>query len=297
MNQSGLSVVIPAYNEEQGLPKTLGDLKAQLDAWGGEYEILVIDDCSQDKTGDVAAAGGATVHRNHANMGYGFTLKTGIGLAKHEHIFIVDADNTYDLSKLAEHLKDGLRWDMTVGVRKGLKRLDGYFKGMFRWLIIALLEFATGATIPDMNSGYRIFRKSLYERYKFILPNGFSFSTSLTLNFILNMHSIRYLEIDYFERTGVTKVRKLQDALRLLQYAFEIVVFNNPTKVFLLIVAFNVALLPLYALLRLIFAFGTGFLVFNLLLLTSELIIILGCILVNQKNARNQALSLPRREQ
>lgn len=232
---SSYSVIIPALNEEGGIAAVID----RLQALSPRPEIIVVDDGSTDKTGEIAKSKGAIVIRHPSPGGYGRSLKDGLRAAKNELTAIADADGTYPVERipeLIESLEEG--YDMVVGARHG-KHYRGAFLKMparivFKWLV----EFTTGRRVPDINSGLRSFRKTEVLKYDEDLCNGFSFTTTITLIYLLTGKFVRYVPIDYGARKGRSKVKIIQDSLRTLQYITEVIVTYNPLKLFVLMSSF-----------------------------------------------------------
>jgi glycosyltransferase involved in cell wall biosynthesis len=228
-----VSVVIPAYNEEEGLAEVVCGLRSRLESSGRLFEIIVVDDGSRDSTLDVARSLDVTVISHGTNRGYGAALKTGIHAARGEHILICDADGTYPSESIPELLRHVDGHDMVVAARTGesvdiplSRRLA---KGILRRLAIYLSE----AEIPDLNSGLRIFRRDAAMHFFPILPAGFSFTTSITLAMLCNEGAVRYVSINYSKRTGRSKIRPLRDTLNFLILILRTIIYFNPLKVFL----------------------------------------------------------------
>lgn len=232
-----ISLVIPAYNEEEALREVLTAIQSQaLFGTGGGSEILVVDDGSTDKTAEIARQAGARVISSPINMGYGFSLKRGIEAAANEYIVTIDADGTYPVDAihaLVERLDHG--FDMVVGARRGRAYWSGPIKSLSRLIFKAMVEFVIGRRIPDINSGFRAIRKSKILPILPDLSKGFSFSTSTTLIFFLRGYFVDYLPVDYFKRRGKTKVRHIRDTLRTLQILVDVIVSYNPIKLFILV--------------------------------------------------------------
>jgi len=196
----------------------------------------------------LAEAEGARVLVNLQNMGYGFSLKHGITEAKNDTIVIVDADGTYPLEPIpnlvARHRQG---YHMVVGARSGKHYWGSSVKAPLRVLLKWLVEFTTGRRIPDVNSGLRVFSRKEIIPYFQHLSNTFSFTTTVTLAYMLNCKFVEYVEIDYRERIGSTKVRMFRDSLRVLQQIVATGLYFNPLKIFLavalmIIVAAGVAI-------------------------------------------------------
>ncbi|MBK1644905.1 family 2 glycosyl transferase [Thiocapsa imhoffii] len=239
-----ISLVIPAFNEADGLQRTIESLQAVLARLPEpESEILVVDDGSHDETGRIAAAAGATVIRHPHNVGYGQALKSGILAARHDTIVIIDADLTYPAAAIPDLLAEFRQgFDMVVGARTGHHYEGSMFKGPLRTILKFLVEFSAGRSIPDANSGLRVFSRQTIRGYLPHLCNTFSFTTSLTLAYMLTGRFVSYLPIPYHERIGKTKVRLFADSLRTLQYIVQAIIYYNPLKLFLLLTIITVAL-------------------------------------------------------
>ena len=267
---SGVTVVIPARDEERGLPVTLAALRAVEPRLGLPLEIVVVDDGSRDATRRVAAEGGARVCSHPESAGYGRALKTGVAAASHDLIAIIDADGTYPVEELPALVALTERFDMVVGQRTGphFRRVK---MSPTQSAFVLLTNFVTGKWLPDPNSGFRVFRRAdvipLLDR----LPNGFSFTTTLSLVLTLNSAFVHFHPIEYRPRIGSSKVRFVLDALRAGQGMLEVILHYNPLKAFLafafvpLVGAGVVALLPISGgvkLLALVVALATACLTF-----------------------------------
>ena len=233
-----ITIVVPAYNEERGIAQTLRSLRAALEAAGTSAEIIVVDDGSADGTARAAEAEGAQVIRHPHNLGYGRALKSGIAAAAHDTIVIVDADGTYPAAgvpRLLDRFQNG--FDMIVGARSGKAFHESFLKTVLRRVLKLLVEFTAGRGVADVNSGLRVFSKRTVLPYFSHLCDTFSFTTSLTLAYMMTGRFVGYVPIDYDERVGETKVRLVRDALRTLQYIVQAIAYYNPIKLFLLLIA------------------------------------------------------------
>jgi polyisoprenyl-phosphate glycosyltransferase len=229
-----LSVIIPALNEEEAIGNTVSQIIECLNAAGIDYEIIVVDDGSSDATGRIAAARGARVIRHVYNLGYGRSLKDGIREARNDAIAITDADGTYPILELPQIYRRYLEgYHMVVGQRTGPEFTESVVKAPMRKVLQIIVEYTAGRRIPDINSGFRIFsrRHSLF--YLDRLCDTFSFTTGLTLSFIMNGLLVTYIPIDYFKRVGKTKVRMFGDSINTLQYVAEAAIYYNPLRIFL----------------------------------------------------------------
>lgn len=235
-----LSVIIPVFNEENAIAATLNDVVSVLGK-SVEYEIIVVDDGSTDGTAEVLQkqhSGNLNpvlrIIRHPENAGYGKAIYDGMLQAKYNNIAILDADGTYPVSELPELLKYLPEYDMVVGMRSGPEYKKGFIKRPARIFFHYLAEYATGSKIPDVNSGFRIFKKDLVMKYREYLCTGFSFTTTITLFFFLNHYYVKYLPISYYKRAGRSKVKNFRDTLRALQIITETILLHGPIKLFIL---------------------------------------------------------------
>lgn len=234
-NAQGLSVIIPAFDEEDGIADSITELASKIDATGWPYEILVIDDGSHDQTAARAREAGATVIQHEANRGYGAALKTGIRRAKHPVICITDADGTYPADRLTELAKPvaARQVDMAVGSRAGEDVHIPLIRRPAKWAIGQLANLVAGTAIPDLNSGFRVFRRDIAMRFFTLLPDGFSFTSTITLAMMSNGFSVSYIPIDYRERRGRSKIRPIRDTLNFATLVLRTTLYFAPLKVFL----------------------------------------------------------------
>ena len=231
-----ISVVIPAFNEAGAIGDTIAQIQRVLGTT--EHEIVVVDDGSSDQTAAQAAAAGGRVVSHPHNLGYGAALKTGIRAAVFDTVVITDADGTYPTSDIPRLLAEfGQGFNMVVGARSGEHYRESLLKAPLRHLLKWLVEFTTGRHIPDVNSGFRIFSRHEMLPYLNHLCNTFSFTTSVTLAYMMTAKFVGYIPIAYNQRIGQTKVRLFRDSLRTLQYIVQAILYYNPLKMFLLISA------------------------------------------------------------
>lgn len=239
-----LTVVLPAFNEQDSIVEVIHKVQQTLLAEGAEYEIIVVDDASTDETGRLAAEAGARVIRNPENLGYGASLRRGIAVAQHEYIVIADADGTYPVARIPELVKpldEG--YDMVVGARYGRYYENSLVKTISRWLFKRLSEFVVGRRIPDINSGFRGFRKTALLPALPYTSAGFSFTTTITLIFFAQGLFVKYVPVEYFQRQGKSKVNYFRDSLRALQAICEVILRFNPLKMFLLLSFFPLGMM------------------------------------------------------
>ena len=195
------------------------------------YEILVIDDGSRDQTAAAAEGAGAHVIRHRQNIGYGAALKTGIRRAQFEVIVITDADGTYPVSETGALLHMLADCDMVVGSRTGLDVNIPWERRPAKWVLKMTAQFLAGRKIPDLNSGFRAFRRDDALRYMSLYPSGFSFTTTITLAYLSSDLLIHYMPINYHPRTGKSKIRPIRDTKNLFLTVIRSILFFNPLRV------------------------------------------------------------------
>jgi len=236
-----ISVIVPVYNEEKAISNFLQQLSVALSGLG-HYEIIIVDDGSKDsslKEIKGVQISGLRIIEHDENLGYGKSLYDGIVAAKYDCIAIIDGDCSYPPGEIKNMLKYYPEYDMIVGAREGREYKSGIFKHPARIFFKRLAEYAAGRKMQDVNSGLRIFKRDVVLKYRDSLCTGFSFTTTLTLIFILNHYSIKYVPIGYCKRLGKSKVRHFKDTLRAGQIIIEAILYYNPTKLFLLLASCN----------------------------------------------------------
>lgn len=230
-----LSIIVPVYNEEKNIYTFLNNLKNL--NFVNEKEIIIVNDASTDKTIEILnKIEDLKIINNLSNKGYGFSLKRGIKEAKYDTIVIIDGDNTYnieDISRLYYEYNKG--YDLVVGKRVGPNLNSGFFKSILRKILKLIVSFAAEGDVKDPNSGLRIFSKKECIKYFDKLSNRFSFTTSQSIIYFLNQKFVKYIDIDYNIRLGVTKVKLFKDSLKTLFYIIKSINSFNPLKLFILI--------------------------------------------------------------
>jgi len=201
-----LTIVIPAFNEEKGVGAVVQELRALMDENDIRAEIIVVNDGSTDATAQAAADAGARVVSHRSNRGYGASLKTGITVASAEVIVITDADGTYPSEAIPGMLAELDKADMVVGARTGSKVKIPWIRKPAKWVLNRLANYVSNAKIPDLNSGLRMFRRDMVMQYFSILPDQFSFTTTITMAMHCDKYAVTYIPINYHRRTGKSKI-------------------------------------------------------------------------------------------
>jgi len=236
LTAKGVTLVVPVYDEEGGIEGVVRRLSVL--ELGAPLELLVVDDGSTDGTRaklselerEVACL---RVIEHGFNRCYGAALKTGFREAAYGVVVITDADATYPEDRIRDLLDCIDRGaEMAVGARTGESVHIPLVRRPAKWALRKLASYLAGVHIPDLNSGLRAFRRELVERYVGILPDGFSFTTTITLASLTNHHKVEYVTIDYAHRSGSSKIKPIQDTLRFISLIIRTVLYFNPLRVF-----------------------------------------------------------------
>lgn len=230
--------MIPAYNEEGGIRAVLESLLDRMGRIAGDepWEILVIDDGSIDRTADAVREvqhDRLRVIRHEQNRGYGAALKTGVRESRNPWILITDADGTYPDESVGEILGHRADFQMVVGARIGANSNIPLIRRPPKWVLRKFASYLARREIPDLNSGLRLMRRDVVERFLHILPDGFSFTTTITLAMLSEGMRVKYVEIDYLKRTGSSKIRPIYDTLNFLQLIVRTVMYFDPLRIFI----------------------------------------------------------------
>ncbi len=223
-----LSIVIPAKNEAESLGQLLQSIRAQFTT----AEIIVVNDGSHDNTVDVSQANGALVVSHPYSMGNGAAVKTGVRNAKGDVVVCMDADGQHDpgdIARLLAKLDEG--FDMAVGAR-GTDSQATVGRSLANRLYNKLASWMVGHRIADLTSGFRAARTEKFREFLQLLPNGFSYPTTITMAFFRAGYPVAYVPIRAHERTGNSHIRPLQDGMRFLLIIFRVGTLYSPLKIF-----------------------------------------------------------------
>ncbi|MBW1705691.1 MAG: glycosyltransferase family 2 protein [Deltaproteobacteria bacterium] len=229
MTKTTVSIIIPAYNEAQ----TIGDVVGKIRSLYPDSEIIVINDGSTDDTGKVAKEAGAIVYSHPYNIGNGAAIKSGIRIASGEILVFMDGDGQHDpedIQKLIEHFSG---YDMVVGARKaGHQSSWGRALGnrIYNWLASYVAKF----TIQDLTSGFRAIKAEIAHNLLYLLPNTYSYPTTLTLGVLRSGRKLRYIPINIHKRKkGKSKIKLFKDGLRFFMIITKICALYSPLRIFL----------------------------------------------------------------
>jgi glycosyltransferase involved in cell wall biosynthesis len=229
LTPGSVSIVVPAFNEEEGLARVLDGLAG----WQGRgAEIIIVDDGSTDHTAEVARQAGVRVIRHRSNKGYGAALKTGIRAASGEIIVTLDSDGQHDPCDIERLIAELPECDMVVGMR-GKSSHTPSIRKPGKWILVRVANYLAQTDIPDLNCGFRAVRATTLNRFLHILPNGFSFSTTLTLALFKEGYNVSYIPITAAPRTGHSTVRPLHDGFNTILLIVRTIALFDPLQVFL----------------------------------------------------------------
>ncbi len=223
-----VSIVLPCKNEAASLAILLPSLCAAMPG----AEILVVDDGSTDDSAAVCRSPGVTCLRHRHSKGNGSAVKTGARAARRKILVFMDADGQHDPSdipRLLARLEEG--YDMAVGARTDGSQASAA-RGLANGLYNRLATYMTGEKIPDLTSGFRAVRASRFLEFLYLLPNGFSYPTTITMAFFRAGYQVAYEPIRAAKRIGKSHIRPLQDGIRFLLIIFKIGTLYSPLRIF-----------------------------------------------------------------
>ncbi len=220
-----VSIVIPCYNEKQAISSTLRDIFDHLGRSKiSDADVIVVDDGSSDGTSelldrllDLYADYPLRVIHHRRNLGYGAALKSGIVRSHADYICITDSDGTYPNERIPELMTLATQHDMVVGARVGKEVTYSKLRSIPKLILVPWVSFLCGENVPDMNSGLRIFRREVALKFLPLLPDGFSFTTTITICMMRNRYDVLFIPISYTPRIGKSHIKPLRDTLRFVQ--------------------------------------------------------------------------------
>jgi glycosyltransferase involved in cell wall biosynthesis len=230
-----ISVILPAYNEEEAIGRVIDDVNAVMKQQGYDFEIIVVDDASTDRTPEIAKSRGIMLLQHGINKGVGAARKTGIFKCSGEIIVMLDSDGTYPAKSIPDLLKYIPEYDQVIGSRTSEQGAFRMLRQPVKWAMFKLASFLAKQKIPDLNSGLRALKKDILLKYLYLIPNGFSCVSTMTLSFLCNGHSIKYIPVEYYKRIGRSKFKIFGDTRDFLFTIIRIAMYFNPLRVFLLL--------------------------------------------------------------
>jgi len=228
-----VSLIIPAYNEEKAIAESLENISSFMKSNFSDYEIIVVNDASTDKTAEEVLKFKDIILLSHPyNKGNGASVRTGIRKASKEFVVMMDADgqhNINDITGIADLLGT---YDCVVGARTDSSE-GSFHRNAANIFYNYLASYVTNLKIEDLTSGYRGFRTSVIKKFLYMFPNGFSYPTTSTLAIIKSGYNLKYFPIHAKKRIGKSKIRILRDGFRFLLIIIKISILFSPLKIFL----------------------------------------------------------------
>jgi glycosyltransferase involved in cell wall biosynthesis len=229
-----VSIVLSIFNEEGHIEEEIARIRGAMDASPYRYEIVVVDDGSSDSSVEVLRGiEGIQLIECAQNRGSGSARKMGTRAARGRYVAWTDVDMTYPNDEIPRLIKEVDGYDQVVGARTSEHGTAKFLRVPAKWFLRRLASYLTETKIPDLNSGLRVFRRDVALQYLHLMPKGFSCVTTLTMSFLANGYSVKYVPIDYFARAGHSKFHWWSDTRRYLLQIVRMVLLYNPLKVFM----------------------------------------------------------------
>ncbi len=224
-----VSVVIPVRNERETIGPLLKELKAIL---GSSVQMVVVDDGSTDGSGEAASQAGALVLRQPHSMGNGAAIKRGIRAAGADRILLLDGDGQHDPKEIPKLLAQAHQYDLVVGARAFWNQAN-LARAAANWVFNRLASYVAEQPVKDLTSGFRLLKRADVFRFLSLLPNRFSYPTTMTLAYLRCGYSVGYVPITLRRRRGVSKVVWWEDGVRFFLIILKVATLTSPLKVFL----------------------------------------------------------------
>ncbi len=274
------SIIIPVYNEGESAKHTLEELRVFLDKNTGEHEIIAVDDGSDQHTKNMLKeVSGIKLITHDRNRGYGAALKTGVKNSSYDWVMFFDSDGQHKTEYIPGLLKHTDNYDMVVGARSTYK--GPFLRQPGKRFLKLLAEYLVNAKIPDLNSGFRLIKKSGFFRFMHLFPNSFSLTTTITLAFFREGLDVKYIPITINKRGSSTKSTvKTKHGLQTILLIMRMIMLFNPLKIFLptsLLLLLLGIIFSIYG----IIAFG-NFPISGLLILLTSFIVFFNGLLADQ---------------
>jgi glycosyltransferase involved in cell wall biosynthesis len=229
MNNNKITIIIPAYNES----RTIGNLVSKMRTLYPDFEIVVVDDGSTDDTAIIAKDAGAKVHSHPYNIGNGAAVKSGIRISKGDILVFMDGDmqhNPDDVAHLIKYMQD---FDMVVGTRSKMDQASlgrAFGNVVFNWLASYVAKFS----IKDLTSGFRAVKSDIARSFLHLLPNTYSYPTTLTLGVLRSGRSVKYIPVKTHKRKmGRSNINMIRDGVRFFMIIARICTLYSPMRIFL----------------------------------------------------------------
>ncbi|MFC1726372.1 glycosyltransferase family 2 protein [candidate division KSB1 bacterium] len=226
-----VSVVIPVYNEEQAVRETILEIIEELNKLKIKYEIIIVDDNSTDSSISKIVDLDIKILKHRVNLGGGKARVTGLKYADAPVVLQTDADGTYPCDKIPEILEEMKTADMVVGARK-YEKAKGFrpLRIFVKWIIKKFASYLSGTDIPDLNTGFRAYRKDVALLYEYLYPPSHSIMSTMTLAFLIDNRNVKFVDIEYRERIGKSSFHPIRDTYNYVLATVRAITYFNPFK-------------------------------------------------------------------
>jgi glycosyltransferase involved in cell wall biosynthesis len=273
MKRVDVSVIIPAYNEAE----TIRDVIIKVKEIDPEFEIIVVNDGSKDQTGEIAREAGAIVYSHPYNIGNGASIKSGIRIASGDILVFIDGDGQHDPNDIAKMLQYFPEYDMVVGARSKTSQVS-IFRGLGNRMLNWLAGYVAKFRVQDLTSGFRAVKAEIAQSLLYLLPNTYSYPTTMTLGVLRNGKSLKYLPINAEKRKkGKSNISISRDGVRFFMIITKICALYSPFRNFLP-VSFFIFLIGFIYYLVTFFTYGRFTNMSALLFTTSIIVFFMGII-------------------
>ena len=227
-----ISIILPSYNESKVIADVISDIKFELNKIDSDYEIIIVNDNSKDDTEKIALQSGVKVISHPYNIGNGAAIKTGIRNCNGDLVVLMDSDGQHKAHDISKMLKFSNQYDMIVGAR--IDNKSGSIHRNFANIIFNIFaSYITHFKVRDLTSGFRIIKKNIVTKFLYLLPNTFSYPSTLTLALIRSGYSVKYVPVTVEKRIGKSKIKIFSDGIRFLVIILKIGTLFSPLRVFI----------------------------------------------------------------
>ena len=234
MDKTSVTVIIPAYNEAG----TIGDLVKEIRSLYPDFEIIVVNDGSQDDTAEMAGSAGAVVYSHPYNIGNGASVKSGIRIASGDILVFMDGDGQHNPGDIKRLIEEIPAYDMVVGARSGGQQAS-WGRALGNGVYNRLASYVAKVQIQDLTSGFRAIKSEIVHNLLYLLPNAYSYPTTLTLAVLRSGRSLKYIPINTSKRkTGKSKIKLFRDGFQFFMIITKICALYSPLRIFLPISSF-----------------------------------------------------------
>jgi glycosyltransferase involved in cell wall biosynthesis len=289
MSHNSVSIIIPAFNEAQ----VIGDLVSDIRRLYPAFEIIVIDDGSADETAEVAGEAGALVYRHPYNIGNGAAIKSGIRAATGDILVFMDGDGQHDPADIQKLLDYFPEYDMVVGSRSQNGQAS-FGRALGNSIYNRFASYVTKFSVKDLTSGFRAVKADIARSFVYLLPNTYSYPTTITLGVLRSGNSVKYIPIRVHKRqNGHSSIKFFQDGIRFFMIITRIATMYSPMRVFLP-VSFVMFLLGLFRYVYTLLSEGRFTNISALLFVSSVIIFMMSLISEQICQMRYERRSAPR---